>query len=81
MSIFGHGITAREQSVIDLRDQGLSHEVIAARLGIATSYVSTISSRYPVTESNAWQNSAWLGSVALLAALQRHHPERCGGAT
>lgn len=78
MTIYGHGPTVREQQVLDLYETNVAPADIAAKLGMQVSYVQQVVARLhrPVLED--WQSPAAEASERLVAALRRHHPERCG---
>ena len=74
----GHGPTRREQQVLDLQEQGLGATEIARRPELKPSYVSSILGRLGGPGSDrAWETMVRMGSASLLAAIRRHHPERC----
>lgn len=78
MTIFGHGPTAREQQILDMYDAHAGFDAIADALEVKASYARQVVARLhrPVLED--WQSPAAEASERLLAALRRHHPERCG---
>lgn len=80
MSTYGHGPTAREQRIIDLKEAGNDDGFIAHELGLSERYVQQVVQALfapPVTD---WQAGARIGSASLLKALRLYHPERCRGA-
>ncbi len=77
MSAYGHGPTAREQQVIDLKEQGLEVSDIAQALNLSERYVRQVLQALFAPKVGGWQKAAQSGSANLLAALRRHHPDRC----
>lgn len=77
---YAHGPTRREQQIIDLAEQGLRADQIAAVLGLKENYVRDRIAALVNPKLEDWQSPAVSGSKALLAALRRHFPERCGSA-
>ncbi len=74
----GHGLTRREQQLLDLQERGLDPGRIPAELGLKRSYVAKTLSRLGGPGSDGgWDSMVRLGSERLLAAIRRHHPDRC----
>lgn len=78
MTIYGHGPTVREQQVLDLYEADVAPADIAAKLGMQVGYVQQVVARLHRPTLEDWQSPAAEASDRLLAALRRHHPERCG---
>jgi DNA-binding MarR family transcriptional regulator len=78
MSIYGHGPTVREQQILDLHDAKVAPADIAAKLEVKQSYVKYVIDSLYLPKLVDWQNPAREASGDLVAALRRHHPERCG---
>jgi hypothetical protein len=78
MTIFGHGPTAREQQILDMYDARIEYDAIAAQLEVKVSYAKQVVARLHRPTFEDWQSPAAEASECLLAALRRHHPERCG---
>lgn len=79
MSVYGHGPTVREQMIIDLTERGIDAAGIAERLGLSEGYVRQVAQALVAPPVGAWEAGARKGTANLLAALRRHHPQRCGG--
>jgi len=73
------GMFLVEQRVMDLWDQGFSMERIVQHTGMTSDYVHTIVSRYSGKPDRDFEVMVRLGSLALISAIRKHHPERCGG--
>ena len=71
-----------EQQVMDLWDAGWTTARIAAEIGNSEDHVAKIVGRYAGTDEHLFNQMVKLGSMQLLAALRRHHPNICdrGGA-
>lgn len=73
---------AMEAAVMDLHDRRHTPEQIAEKLGQPLHRVRSI--LYYMREGQAEQafgpKATAQSTAALLAAIRRHHPERCGGA-
>lgn len=78
MSIYGHGPTVREQRILDLYEAKVAPADIAAKLEVKVSYVQQVVARLHRPRLEDWQSPAAEASERLVAALRRHHPERCG---
>jgi hypothetical protein len=78
MSAYGHGPTRREQAILDLHDGGRKPDDIGNELALSPRYVRDVIQRLGNPLVGDWQASAKAGSEALLRALKRHHPDRCG---
>lgn len=78
MSIYGHGPTVREQRILDLYEAKVAPADIAAKLEVKVSYVQQVVARLHRPLLEDWQSPAAEASERLVAALRRHHPERCG---
>jgi hypothetical protein len=73
-----HGPTAREADILARHERGDRPFEIAHDLGLKAASVRVVISRYALNQrDDNWQGSAASGSKALLAAIRRHHPERC----
>ncbi len=75
-------VTTREQQMLDLDEQGLRPAAIAQRLGVSKDTVERIIHQLAVRHNgpdNRFHDAARMGSQNLIAAIRRHHPERCGG--
>lgn len=81
MSTYGHGPTRREQRVLDLWEQNKKSAEIAEITGLDLRYVQQVISNLGAPIPDAWHASARFGSQALIAAIRRHHPDRCGAAS
>lgn len=77
MSAYNHGPTARENRVLALWEKNMDAEAIADELGMSKRYVQQVISNLAVPAMTNWQGPAAAASDKLLAALRRHHPERC----
>jgi hypothetical protein len=77
----GHGATRAEAEVMDLFDAGAGVENIHIITGQKRERIKYLISVLGVTAHEPWKVDAEIGSAALLAALRRHHPERCGAAS
>lgn len=73
-----YGISRREQQVLELRDAGLSDCAIARETGLTQKSVRSAIYRRHDDGRDAWKANAKAGSDALLRALRKHFPERCG---
>lgn len=80
MSIYGHGPSPQEQSILDLWEQRVHPRRIAARVNRPETYVRSVIARLGAPSPGTWEPAARHGSAMLLEALRRHHPERCGAA-
>lgn len=69
-------ITRREQEMLDLHDEGLSRDKIAARMGIKVGSVTRTLSALNGNAGNGDQRAIARATANLLAAIQRHHPEQ-----
>jgi len=70
---------ACEQQIMDRWDGGRSIEEIAGEIGKDRGYVQKIVSRYAGRiDDGGWEDMVRFGSLELLAALRRHHPDQCG---
>lgn len=78
MSFHGHGPTVREQAILDLHEAKVAPADIAAKLEVKQSYVKYVVDTLHLPQLVDWQNPARAASDNLVAALRRHHPERCG---
>lgn len=73
------GLTQVEADVMDLWDDDVPMQIIADRLGIDRKRVQKIILCYGINGNDRWESSARRSGDALLDALRRHYPERCGG--
>lgn len=77
---YGMPMAQLETAVMDLYEDGLTRDQIAERLNIRRESADKIIRYMQIGQSdhvNGPKASAH-GSAMLLAALRRHHPERCG---
>ncbi len=77
MSLWGHGPTAREQRILDMHAENISAADIAAELDVKPGYVKYVVDTLHRPALEDWQTPAAKASGDLVAALRRHHPERC----
>lgn len=77
---YGMGTTQLETAIMDLWEAKQSKQAIAEALDVRVETVEKIVSymREGQTDLAFGAKAAALSSSALLAALRRHHPERCG---
>lgn len=68
-----------EDRIMDLWDAGLSAHRIAADLGVPLRYVQRVLQymRDTSTDMACSPKAIKIASASLLAAIRRHHPERC----
>jgi len=80
---YGIPTAALETAIMDLWDEGKSYDQIAEALNIRRETAQKIVAymREGATDWSMGGAAAARGSEALLAALLRHHPERCTIAT
>lgn len=69
-----------EAAIMDLYEAGATRDAIADRIGIRRETVGKIIGymRIGAADIAVGAKAAAFGSAALLTALRRHHPERCG---
>jgi hypothetical protein len=75
----GHGMTRREQQVMDAHEEGASIAMIAEELELPQERVRRIVSTYRIGVADTWMSNARTGSAALAQAIRRHHPSIGGG--
>ncbi len=77
-SINAHGETSRETEIMDRYEAGAKPPQIADELRVSTSYVRSVIYNLNDSGRDPLRLNAKIGSEALLRALRRHFPERCG---
>ena len=80
-SISPHGETARETQIMDLFEAGAKPPQIADELGLSTFYVRSVIYNLNDSGRDPLRLNAKTGSDALLRALRKHFPERCGASS
>ena len=67
-----------ERKVLDLYDEGLSRDEIIARSGLAKATVDSVIARLGrAGEPSRFDKAIPLANAAFVAALRKHHPDRC----
>lgn len=77
----GDSLHASERRVMEMFEAGATRAQIEATTGFKRKTIETIISRLRVTAHDPWKRDAMIGSAALLSALRRVHPDRCGAAS
>ncbi len=77
---YGLSTAQLETAIMDLFDQGLTRDDIAKRLNLRPESAEKIIGymRIGASDRRSGPEAAALGSASLIAAIRRHHPERCG---
>lgn len=78
MSALRQRPTRCEAAILDMHDRKVDPDEIAAELNLSARYVRQVIGALATPPVGDWQAAARIGSDALLRALRRHHPERCG---
>lgn len=68
---------ATERDVLDLWEGGLSTQQIVDQGVYSRRFVTNTIGMFGTTSDGGWSRMVRQGSAQLLAALRRHHPERC----
>ena len=73
----GHGLSEREQAVMDLADAGVPHAAIAAELGLKRNYVRQVTTMYggcgDLTERKIDARQGCAAMAAAIAATGRSY--------
>ena len=75
--VFGHGMTDREEAVMERHDAQLPPHAIAAELGFAPATVTRIIAGYRTDGAEyAWRHNARVGCDMLERAMKRYYDTR-----
>ncbi|CAN5453856.1 hypothetical protein BH09PSE4_BH09PSE4_13850 [soil metagenome] len=71
VAMTGHGLSAREQQIMDLHEAGNTPRMIAGELGLSPRYVRLVMSRYSGSwaANTAFDDMVRRGSIAMGRAL------------